>query len=436
MSRLTTRVPLNREHPGVPRESIDDVFITPRVLDKSAFDQFTATLKSLIEQATSHAETLRKTSASADAVVKQFGQTGPALEQRLNSATQVLTGMEARSSHAQAITTKLEERVASAQKLEAQLEALLAQRLADFDQRLSARLQDATAKIDQARNDLAARAARLQEGLQHTIAQAQERLGGIAAAAEGEIAEKRASIERHLAELETRLTRISDDMTRYAGPGLTALTTLCDRAERLLGTTPQPESGTTETAPRSTPREGSAADTLEKLRQAQQGLDQQHERISREISSLREQAQLASKSLADSIEKSGSTIDDLDKRHERIAAAIERSHGSAESLDRRRDQIKATMLEALSLAESVQQAVNEQLHHARSQLDREVDIMRETLAAAAMVHGTSGPISVPQSPMPTSMARNADEMTLSMTDAARNSVVILEEPKGSIAKPR
>lgn len=426
MSRLTTRVPMNREHPGVPRDAMEDVFITPRVLDKSAFDQFASTLKSLIEQAQSNSETLRKATAAAEAVVKQFGQTGPVIESRLQSATQVLASMEARTGDLQALTKRLDDRAAAAQKLEAQIDAIVSQRLADFEQRLSGRLQDATAKIDQARNDLAVRASKLQESLQHTIAQAQERLGGIASAAESEVAQKRASIDQHLAELETRLTRISEDMTKFAGPGLTALSSLCDRAERLLG---GPSGGDDGDA--GAPREGSAADTLAKLQASQRDIQEHHERLRREIESLREQAQVASKSLAQAIEGSASKIDELSTRQERVAAALDRTHATAESLDRRRDHIKSTMLEALSLAESVQQAVNEQLFHAREQLSREVDIMRETLLAAAMAHGRAET----QTPMPvnvcleTPSADDLASMPPRSAVSANSSIVVIEEPK-------
>ncbi len=442
MTKLSTRIPassgptLAREVAGTIREPAEDVFITPRVLDKAAFDQFSSQLKGLIEQASSERQHVQGAVTAAEAVLKQFAQIGPLFEAKLTGATKALATVEAKAVELAALAKKVEERHAAAQQLEGRIDSILTQKLADFEQRLGARLQETTQTLDRAKGELATRAAALQEGLANAVEQSQDRVSALAKTVELQLADKRKEIESHTSELETRLTRISDDMARYAGPGLTALTGLCDRAEKLLGA-PQDASGN---ADPSTPRQGSAAAIMTDLQEltdrSRAGLDQ----AKRDVESLVQQADIASGTLSGAINTAAPRIDELTTRLERVTNGLQHLQNSADSLERRREQIKATMLEALELAESVQGAVKEQLATSKQQIAHEVDIMRETLAAAAMAHGqSSGSGSHPHplatafdaGPAPTLASEpTREDLAAGATTIARTRVPIhIEEPK-------
>lgn len=447
MSKLSTRIPassgptLAREVAGSIREPLEDVFITPRVLDKTAFDQFSSQLKGLIDQASNQRQHVQGAVTAAEAVLKQFAQIGPLFEAKLTGATKALATVEAKASELAALAKKVEDRHAAAQQLESRIDSILTQKLADFEQRLGARLQETTQTLDRAKGELATRATALQEGLASAVEQSQDRVSALAKTVELQLADKRKEIESHTSELESRLTRISDDMSRYAGPGLTALTGLCDRAEKLLGGIGGAPQDPNSNADPSTPRQGSAAAILKDLQdltdRSRAGLDQ----AKRDVESLVQQADIASGTLSGAINTAAPRIDELTTRLERVTNGLQHLQNSADSLERRREQIKATMLEALELAESVQGAVKEQLASSKQQIAHEVDIMRETLAAAAMAHGqATGSASHPMAaPFDTALAGSSpspiaeptrEDLAAGANTLARTRVPIhIEEPK-------
>jgi hypothetical protein len=134
------------------RETTDQVFLSPRILDRTAFEEFAGGLRQLIEEATDRARTLDDASSRAAQAEARLPQKAGELEGRISAAAGALTGAEARAMEAQGMLTRAAQHLAEAQAVERRIEQMGADRATWLESRLAAavaRHEDRAREVDE-----------------------------------------------------------------------------------------------------------------------------------------------------------------------------------------------------------------------------------------------------------------------------------------------
>jgi chromosome segregation ATPase len=117
-------------------EIVDQVFLSPRVVDRTAFEEFGTALRGLLEEAAGQARAVEAAAARAEQVQRRLGDHGPEVEARITGAANALTSAEAKALEAKAMLTKATDHLARAQTFEACVETFLRERLMAFQAKL------------------------------------------------------------------------------------------------------------------------------------------------------------------------------------------------------------------------------------------------------------------------------------------------------------
>lgn len=134
------------------RETTDQVFLSPRILDRTAFEEFAGGLRQLIEEATDRARMLDDASNRAARLEAQLPEKAGHLEGRISAAATALTGAEARAMEAQGMLTRAAQHLAEAQAVERRIEQMANDRTTWLEARLAAavaRHEDRAREIDE-----------------------------------------------------------------------------------------------------------------------------------------------------------------------------------------------------------------------------------------------------------------------------------------------
>jgi hypothetical protein len=180
------------------QDTVEQVFLSPRVLDRTAFEEFAAELKALIERATHDSHTLQAAAAHAEAVYSKLIQVSPNIESKAADVEKAVRSILSVRDEAFTLLGRAEACVQRISGAEAHIDAVVEERLAAFGNRLQEALERAEQQISE-------RVARALEKSHMDIA----------------------VVEARLNDSELRMRELS---SAAAGLG-----TVCDRAAVLLG---------------------------------------------------------------------------------------------------------------------------------------------------------------------------------------------------------
>jgi|GEM_PF-2033231 len=129
------------EYPRVRTAS--EVFVSPRVVDRVAFEDYAQALRKLLASATSEGEHLRRTAVDASRTLRAIGEVLPAVDTKLAKAGEMLSTLTQRLESAEAIAKRAEAAAERAVTAE--------QRIKDMDDRARQRIFEAgNAAMDEA----------------------------------------------------------------------------------------------------------------------------------------------------------------------------------------------------------------------------------------------------------------------------------------------
>lgn len=94
---------------GTPATVIDQVFLTPRVLDARAFTEYSATLRELVGEAAGHQTSLHTVSEEVKALHQGLRDASIELQKQLDVALKVLPGIDARLSKADKLVAEADQ---------------------------------------------------------------------------------------------------------------------------------------------------------------------------------------------------------------------------------------------------------------------------------------------------------------------------------------
>lgn len=378
--------------PAAPSDSpgtVREVFLSPRVIDREAFNEFAGELRRLIEEARTETQTLRSTSAEARSAQDQLKLIAVKSQPKIDAVAKAIAALEDRTHRAEQVTDH--SRQAEAAALAAPAGAVRAvdaaanqidRRLEEFRTTLEARLasvaQDAHKSLDESQELLRQGEARLEERLrrgeellaQRWAAMNSElnRMQAQAIAGAGSVdAQVRAQLDNANARL-AEMTRGADERViaswTHVDSLVERLNAAAQRAESLLGVhvsadsavAPAPGNGSGPAVAEGTPplaeRGASSASpsdspfTLAHVQHAisaSQAATSAGEAIARQLQSLQDQAARTRELLGESILDAARAVDELTVRAAVVTADAERTITTCEATQAR----TARSLEAL-----------------------------------------------------------------------------------------
>jgi len=308
-------------------ELIEDAFLTPRVVDAGTFEELASRLRSIIDEAADQTSSLHEAQSrigelsgdvekSSERVAKaleglkrglgQIDERIAQAEQLIERASEQAAAMERAEQRIDEIDQRVERAVASrTQELERRLEAAL-QRLEHQAAATEARAQEAEQRVESAGDRLAESIADAEVRRDELVRDAEARLRGF-----GD-------------DLNQRTEQIKRELASSAGPIVTSLNLLCQRAMEFLGHDPRAAaSGSGQHAPQA----GSLGEMVERAGELAETL----ERSMHDAESMREQAGLAEGAIREAVVEGTEAADALKERVEAIRrAGEEASRGHAE----------------------------------------------------------------------------------------------------------
>lgn len=353
--------------PGEP--AIREVFLSPRVVDREAFNDYAGSLRRLIEQASGQAEGLRTAASEADQARSALRELTGKHQAKFDLAARLVQTLDQRAGEAERLLQSARDAAATLDALRGDADKALAEHAARLDARIeqaaqatrerleameqrmldrlealeAAALARVTAAADQAAQTIAQRRAE-SEAAARTLADQLATTQQRAAAALASIDRRSAQVETDLAghldrfghsldtELETRRQALSIAGDRAAETlrgeerrvldVISRIETIAAEAETLIGLSDDTDAG----AP---PMPGSLAALLE-----QAGIVRdQAERSTGELNAARLQAEQAVSALSRSVDDGQARLDALTRLAEQISTAAQTAAAAGERAD-------------------------------------------------------------------------------------------------------
>lgn len=124
-------------------EVVDEVFLTPRVLDQGAFRAYSESLKGLIREANGRRNDLRGDAEDARQLCENLTETAARLRERLETTAKLLPTLDDRVKRAE----KLLDHAADRSQLPERIEALVTQGMEELERRISEAVARAEARL-------------------------------------------------------------------------------------------------------------------------------------------------------------------------------------------------------------------------------------------------------------------------------------------------
>ncbi len=164
-----------------PAETVvDEVFLSPRVVDREAFNDFASALRTLIQNASAEGQSLRTIADQAQHVTDALQKAGIGHQSNLDLAARALATIEQRTQHAESLLERVTAAAAAFDHLQAQADELIEGRVRVFQQHLD----KVQSRVEAMLTDLDAGMSRTRRDLESTIVPTLTSLGQMCAKAE------------------------------------------------------------------------------------------------------------------------------------------------------------------------------------------------------------------------------------------------------------
>jgi chromosome segregation ATPase len=303
-----------------------EVFLTPRVVDETAFGRYSATLKELIREAGGRGEQLRGFQADATAMVTEADRVGSELKRKLEVGAKLLGTIDERAARAEKLLGEAEE----AAKAESKIGALVERALAQLEERARA----IEARVKQAERTAGAAAS----NLSMVSTELEARLADIESRTAVLVDKAETAGQTLTGALEGVLSNVQAEADQLEGL-MAPLRTGVDRAFTLLGIDP------------SDPMKEAAG--LAALIDRGEKLTERVETTAGQLASLRQAADEARGEFDRSILRAADQMDRIEARREAISGPLGRT---AEELERRVGPLMDRLDRAAAQAREVERA--------------------------------------------------------------------------------
>jgi chromosome segregation ATPase len=129
---------------------INEIFLSPRVVDREAYNDFAGSLRKLIEQAAQQLDQLRVASNEAGAVRDALREVSGKTQPRLEAAARVMATIDARAGDAERLLTQAREASAALDSLKSESQTTVQEQLVTIELRLAGLHQRVEEKLVEA----------------------------------------------------------------------------------------------------------------------------------------------------------------------------------------------------------------------------------------------------------------------------------------------
>ncbi|MEQ8769369.1 MAG: hypothetical protein RIB60_02550 [Phycisphaerales bacterium] len=347
---------------------IEEVFLTPRVLDQGAFTEYARSLEDLIRRAGEQSKTLDTARSGVREITEKTGKAGRELGARLDLANNLLRAIDERAKQAEQKLIAAEQHLADVGQLDERVDARVEDAVAGIIEKIEAAGDAQLARCEKIEQRLhaAERAARTTAAnAAATIVQLEERVQAIQARAEA-IAEQ-SDLARQ--SLEVRSRELLDEIDSRAE----ALSSRFEGAEELAAQM------------RVLVKEGEDGATLAARIEQAAG---RAERIAAQLDDLTATADTARNMLDDSVKTAGERVGTLEERAETVAPMNDAYEDIASSVPLLTETIRSAsdqISELVKIQSSLRTQIGESAQLAADARDRLKDRTKdlETLLADA-----------------------------------------------------
>ena len=186
-----------------------DPFLTPRVVDRLAFEEYGRLLRQAIDRAASESEILARRAEAAAVVLEHLesfiGNNADAIER----AAEILTSIDERSQTTRDLLAEIDRRAALLTRLAATTEQAAESRSEQFENRLRAIVDTAMDRFEETEDQLSARAASMRRSLLERVEELRGKGEAAVARIEQRAADATRAADEDLARAESRLGAIN-----------------------------------------------------------------------------------------------------------------------------------------------------------------------------------------------------------------------------------
>ena len=283
---------------------LDDVFITPRVLDQSAFVRYAEELRALIADTAGAGERLGMSKSAVDELVARATSAGDQLRKRVEAGAKLVPMIDERVDRTEKVLHAAKESLGDIDAVERRVNELITKRLGTLSDKIGElfdahehRVRETEDRLERAQEQAERQARRLEEAVERfdeQLGAVQQRAIEVCAQCDEAATAARVGINQALQAAEVKL----DELAAKVGPVRQTL----DRLDALLA--------------------GDGASTLDELDQRCIALETRAEDAARQLEQTTEQAEHARKILGDAINTGAERIDELEQRRDDVTGSV------------------------------------------------------------------------------------------------------------------
>lgn len=156
-------------------DQIDEIFLTPRVIDRRSFEQYAASLRQSLEETTRESDLLARRAEASAVVLERLERFVGSHSDIFERASQFIESIDDRQDSTNQLLDKITRRTESANKAVREIETLVLERGEAFEQRLITLATDALDRFEQTRDEISKNAATMRRDLTDRLEQIRER---------------------------------------------------------------------------------------------------------------------------------------------------------------------------------------------------------------------------------------------------------------------
>lgn len=270
--------------------SAEEIFLSPRVIDRAAFETYATRLRELLDSVTSQRAELDAAMAQATETHKALAGLGDKNKDHLDLATKLLKTLSQKTGEVEAMLNRAENAAHLALKFEQEADRIIGARVSALEKRMAESLETFSRQLQ---SQMEARSREMAKSLE-------------------EMKASRDSIKKQV------------DTTVVAS--VTALREACERAELLVGRRPGAKEGA-EGAAAGLPTAGSLGDLVRRASEAAE----RSQGALKGFEDIQERAERAVLRLSESLDSSVQFVDQMRAQQDALAQASEAAVAAAES---------------------------------------------------------------------------------------------------------
>lgn len=203
-----------------PSQAVDEVFITPRVIDKRAFEDYSAVLQDLIRDAAGKGQALQTTAVDVKLLGENLREAAKEIKGKLETAVKVLPALEQRVGKAEQLLAAAGDPEKLAKQLEKALEGVVSEKFGALERRVNALLDTAEARLTAAQQDAGGKVqshtAEFEAYVTGRLAEVQSRVEALQRTAEEKAAAVESQLKGQWEELKARIAAMEKEVLASA----------------------------------------------------------------------------------------------------------------------------------------------------------------------------------------------------------------------------